>query len=108
MLKSTSAATADYLQRKLTARMKTMKKEAAEFMKIAAQSREGMRELFCSAEKQHEEYTASKDPSDQVCPPLTSHSDLHQKKSRMQLPISQEHWFENSSCPDRAEAARQF
>ena len=47
------------------ARMETMKKEASELLKIAAQISMEIRELFISAEKQHREFTNSRDPSDQ-------------------------------------------
>ena len=53
------------LKRKLTTRSESMKKEAVELLKITAQSCKEMEELQSSVEKQHEEYTASKDPSDE-------------------------------------------
>ena len=65
MLKWAFPATVEDLQRKLTARMETTKKKAAELMKIAAQSRKEIRELFNSAEKQLAVFTNSKDLSDQ-------------------------------------------
>ena len=45
--------------------MKALKKEAAELIKIASQSKEEIRKLLSSAEKQHEEYTTKNDPSDE-------------------------------------------
>ena len=60
-----SVATAEDLQRKLAAKIETMKKEASELLKIAAQSRKEIQELLSSAEKRLGEFTVSKDPSDQ-------------------------------------------
>ena len=65
MLKLTSVATEEDLQRKLAARIEAMKKEASELLKIADQITKKIRELLISAEKQHREFTNSRDPSDQ-------------------------------------------
>ena len=46
------------------AKVEAMKKEASELLKIASESRKELRDLFSSAEKQHGEFTNSKDPSD--------------------------------------------
>ena len=57
-------ASEEDLKRKLTSRSEILKKEAVELLKITAQSSKEIQELVSSVEKQHEEYTASKDPSD--------------------------------------------
>ena len=62
MSKLVCVATADDLQRKLVARMKALKKEAAELRKIVSQSREEIQKLLSSVEL---EYTTIKDPSDE-------------------------------------------
>ena len=64
MLKLASVTTAEDLERKLAAKVEAMNKEASELMKIAAQSKKDICKLWSSAEKQHAEFTNSKD-SDQ-------------------------------------------